>query len=53
MMSDAENIVTGEVKKFIANDRGGWFLLWTDKGRFRGKRLFSTVNFRFAVNRDL
>jgi len=31
----ATRIQCGQVKKLIANDRGGWFLIWTADGRFR------------------
>lgn len=34
-LAAASRIQCGQVKKFVTNDRGGWFLIWSDAGRFR------------------
>ena len=31
----AARIQCGQIKKFVSNDRGGWYLIWSGDGRFR------------------
>jgi hypothetical protein len=31
----ASSVLHGQIKKHVANDNGGWFLVWSGNGRFR------------------
>jgi len=34
-MSIAARLIVGQVKRFVPNQRGGFFLVWSESGRFR------------------
>ncbi|GEM_PF-4557711 len=34
-MSIAARLIVGQVQRFVPNNRGGFFLVWSESGRFR------------------